>query len=61
MKKSYNLLTSNTKAALLIILAASFIAGTMILAKSLGQNWLGQGLHPYKSAQDVFLLLGYIY
>ena len=54
MKKSYNLITSNTKAALLIILAASFIAGTMILAKSLGQNWLGQGLHPLQISAGRF-------
>ena len=54
MKEKLNLLTSNTKAALLIILAASFIAGTMILAKSLGQNWLGQGLHPLQISAGRF-------
>lgn len=53
-EKSFNLLALNTKAALLIILAASFIAGTIILAKSLGQNWLGQGLHPLQISAGRF-------
>ena len=48
MQNNYQLLNLNSQAALLIILATVFIAGTMILAKSLGQDWLGQGLHPFQ-------------
>ena len=46
MLQSFKLLSDNTKAALLIVLATSFVAGTMILAKSLGTDRLGTSLHP---------------
>ena len=47
-------LSPNTKAALLIVLATSFIAGTMILAKALGQDRLGEGLHPFQISAGRF-------
>ena len=47
-------LSSNTRAALLIVLATSFVAGTMILAKSLGTNSLGDGLHPLQISAGRF-------
>ena len=46
MYNKINLLDPKRKAAILIILATIFIAGTMVLAKSLGQDWLGKPLHP---------------
>ncbi len=47
-------LSSNTRAALLIVLATSFVAGTMILAKSLGTDSLGAGLHPLQISAGRF-------
>ena len=46
MYNKINFLDPKRKAAILIILATIFIAGTMVLAKSLGQDWLGKPLHP---------------
>ena len=54
MRNKLKLLNLNSQAALLIILATVFIAGTMILAKSLGQDWLGQGLHPFQISAGRF-------
>lgn len=54
MKNPFSVLSANTKAALLIVLATSFIAGTMILAKSLGQDILGDGLHPLQISAGRF-------
>lgn len=47
-------LSPNTRAALLIVLATSFVAGTMILAKSLGTDSLGAGLHPLQISAGRF-------
>jgi drug/metabolite transporter (DMT)-like permease len=47
-------LSPNTHAALLIVLATSFVAGTMILAKSLGTDSLGAGLHPLQISAGRF-------
>jgi len=44
----------NTKAALLIAVATAFIAGTMILAKTLGQDQLGDPLHPLQISSGRF-------
>ena len=46
MIQAFKMLSRNTHAALLIVLATSFVAGTMILAKSLGTDRLGTALHP---------------
>ena len=54
MLKAFQLLSSNTRAALLIVLATSFVAGTMILAKSLGTDRLGDGLHPLQISAGRF-------
>jgi len=54
MLASIKLLSDNTKAALLIVIATSFVAGTMILAKSLGTDRLGAGLHPLQISAGRF-------
>ena len=46
MYNKINFLDAKRKAGIHIILATIFIAGTMVLAKSLGQDWLGKPLHP---------------
>jgi len=47
-------LDPKSQAAFLIVLATIFIAGTMILAKSLGQDWLGESLHPLQISAGRF-------
>lgn len=47
-------ISPNAKAALLIVLASAFIAGTMVLAKTLGQDKLGAGLHPMQISAGRF-------
>lgn len=42
-------------AAGLTVLASAFVAGTMLLAKSLGTNTLGDPLHPLQVSQGRFL------
>lgn len=54
MFQSIKLLSENTKAAMLIVLATAFVAGTMILAKSLGTDRLGAGLHPLQISAGRF-------
>jgi drug/metabolite transporter (DMT)-like permease len=54
MQNPFSALSANAKAALLIVLATSFVAGTMILAKSLGQDRLGSGLHPLQISAGRF-------
>jgi drug/metabolite transporter (DMT)-like permease len=52
--QAFKLLSNNTRAALLIVLATSFVAGTMILAKSLGTDRLGAALHPLQISAGRF-------
>jgi drug/metabolite transporter (DMT)-like permease len=47
-------ISQNTKAALLIILASAFVAGTMLLAKTLGQDNIGNALHPMQISAGRF-------
>lgn len=47
-------LDPKSQAAFLIVLATIFIAGTMVLAKSLGQDWLGESLHPLQISAGRF-------
>lgn len=54
MFQSIKLLSKNTKAAMLVVLATAFIAGTMILAKALGTDKLGEGLHPLQVSAGRF-------
>jgi drug/metabolite transporter (DMT)-like permease len=55
MIQTFKLLSSNARAALLIVLATSFVAGTMIFAKSLGTDRLGAGLHPLQISAGRFV------
>lgn len=54
MHTKIKFLNPKGQAAFLVVIATIFIAGTMILAKSLGQNWLGENLHPLQISAGRF-------